>query len=40
MVSIRPREPQPKPARTGSLRLSLVVGGLLVLAAALLLAIL
>jgi hypothetical protein len=40
MLSIRPREPRPAPARTGSLRMSLVVGGLLVLAAALLLMVL
>jgi hypothetical protein len=37
MVSIRPRDPLPEPARGGSVRVSLVVGGLLVVAAALVL---
>jgi hypothetical protein len=38
MVSIRPRSPAPPPARPGSVRVSLVVGGVLALAAALALA--
>jgi hypothetical protein len=35
MVSIRPRDPLQEPLRGGSVRVALVVGGLLVLAAAL-----
>jgi hypothetical protein len=35
MVSIRPRDPTPEPSRAGSVRVALVIGGLLALAAAL-----